>query len=226
MHIEIPKVSTHSFKEFAKHYLMIVLSILTALGLEAWIEHTHHEHAAASASAQIENELRGALADVRSSLKTNEERFQPMRDLDAAITKDIREGVPAATINQHIQARKDDFGLSLNWPVFASQAWDVSVANQSASWVDAAKLRQYSAAYAELRDAASWMTHDSTITLDAPHMSTLRTRVTLGMEVDPVEYLVVLRQMINVTTQTQSHLRQLEAHLVKSVPAIVGKAQS
>jgi len=193
MHFEVPKVPMHSFKDFTKHYLMIVLSILTALGLEAWIEHSHHVHAAESANAQIEQELRGTLADVRLSFKTNEERFQPMRDLDAAISKDIRDGVPAATINQLIQARKDDFRLSLNWPSFASQAWDVAVANQSASWIDTARLRQYSAAYADLRDAASWMAHDSTITLDAPHMSTLRTRVNLGMQVDPVEYVSVLR---------------------------------
>lgn len=34
MHLEIPKQKLHSLKEFASHYLMIVLSILTALGLE------------------------------------------------------------------------------------------------------------------------------------------------------------------------------------------------
>lgn len=224
MHFEVPKVPMHSFRDFTKHYLMIVLSILTALGLEAWIEHTHHVHAAESASAQIDEELRGTLADVRSSIKTNEERFQPMRELDTAIAKDIHDGVSTATINQHIQAHKDDFRLSLNWPAFASQAWDVAVANQSASWIDPAKLRQYSAAYADLRDASSWMTHDSTITLDAPHMSTLRTRINLGMQVDPVEYLVVLRQMINTAGETQSHLKQLEDHLVKAIPAEAGKA--
>ncbi|WP_153242627.1 hypothetical protein [Frateuria defendens] len=33
MHLELPKVPLHSLKDFLKHYLMIVLSILTALGL-------------------------------------------------------------------------------------------------------------------------------------------------------------------------------------------------
>ena len=47
MHIELPKIRLHSLREFATHYLMIVLSILTALGLEAWIERVHHERAAA-----------------------------------------------------------------------------------------------------------------------------------------------------------------------------------
>ena len=45
---------------------MIVLSILTALGLEAWIEHTHHRHAAEVAGAQIEAEIRANLEGVRS----------------------------------------------------------------------------------------------------------------------------------------------------------------
>ena len=46
MHLELPRTRLQSLKDFIKHYLMIVLSILTALGLEAWIEHVHHKHAA------------------------------------------------------------------------------------------------------------------------------------------------------------------------------------
>ena len=46
MHFEVPKVKMHSLREFLQHYLMIVLSILTALGLEQWIEGAHHRHAA------------------------------------------------------------------------------------------------------------------------------------------------------------------------------------
>ena len=53
MHLELPRVRIHSLKDFIKHYLMIVLSILTALGLEAWIEHAHHAHAAEAASRPI-----------------------------------------------------------------------------------------------------------------------------------------------------------------------------
>ena len=35
MHLELPNVRLQSVRDFLKHYLMIVLSILTALGLEA-----------------------------------------------------------------------------------------------------------------------------------------------------------------------------------------------
>jgi hypothetical protein len=58
MHLELPKLRLHTLADFIKHYLMIVLSILTALGLEAWIEHTHHDHAARLATTKIEAEIR------------------------------------------------------------------------------------------------------------------------------------------------------------------------
>ncbi len=217
MHLELPNVRLHSLKDFAKHYLMIVLSILTALGLEAWIERSHHVHAADMASRQIRAEIEANLEDVRTSIKTNEKLIGPLRALDQVVSQDIREGVPAATINQHIQARKADFKLSINWPTFQSQAWDVAVANQSASWMDGADLRRYSAAYANLRDISDWMTHDSISLLNAPSMGALYARISLDAPVDPMEFVTVLRQMLNTSAETQSHLRQLESHLVQTL---------
>ena len=217
MHFEVPKLSIHSFKDFAKHYLMIVLSILTALGLEAWIERSHHRHAAETAGRQIRAEIETNLSDVRTSIKANQTLIAPLRALDEVVSRDIREGAPAALINQHIQARKADFKLSINWPTFASQAWDVAVANQSASWMDDGELRRYSAAYADLRDASNWITHDSIILLNAPSMAALHARIDLGAAVDPLEFITVLRQMVNTSEETQSHLRQLESHLAHAL---------
>ena len=218
MHFEIPKLPMRGYKDFAKHYLMIVLSILTALGLEAWIEHVHHTHAAALASHQIEAELRANLDGVRNSYQSNQQRLVSLQQLDDAIAKDIRDGKPDAAINQHIQALKNEFNLSLDWPIFANQAWDVAVANQSATWMDRAALSKYSAVYSKQRDAASWMTQDSTLFLDAPRMATLRTRIDLGREVDPIEFLSVLRQMIITSSETQSQLKQIESQLKQVSP--------
>ena len=218
MHFEIPKLAMRGYKDFAKHYLMIVLSILTALGLEAWIEHVHHTHAAALARHQIEAELRANLDGVRNSYQSNQQRLVSLQQLDDAIAKDIRDGKPDAAINQHIQALKNEFNLSLDWPIFANQAWDVAVANQSATWMDRAALSEYSAVYSKQRDAASWMTQDSTLFLDAPRMATLRTRIDLGREVDPIEFLSVLRQMIITSSETQSQLKQIESQLKQVSP--------
>src|SRR5690348_9029803 len=109
MHLELPNTRLASFRDFAKHYLMIVLSILTALGLEAWIEHAHHVQAAAQANLHIRTELLANLADIRKSIRTNEELLAPLQQLDESIAKDIRGNLPAATINQLIQAQKDAY---------------------------------------------------------------------------------------------------------------------
>ena len=217
MHIEPPNTRLASLRDFAKHYLMIVLSILTALGLEAWIEHAHHAHAAEAASLHIRTELQANLADVRTSIKTNQGLVAPLRQLDDAVAKDIRDGVPAATINQYIQAHKEDFRLSINWPTFASQSWDVAVANQSASWMDDAVLRRYSVAYADLRETSDWISHDGTLLIDAPAVERLRTRIALGATIDPLDFVNAARQMINTSAETQSHLQQLENHLVTAL---------
>jgi hypothetical protein len=226
MHLEIPKLPVRGFKDFAKHYLMIVLSILTALGLEAWIEHVHHTHAAALASHQITAELRVNLDGVQNSYRRNQQRLVSLQQLDDAIAKDVRDGKTDAAINQHIQALKNEFNLSLDWPIFANQAWDVAVANQSATWMDRAALSEYSAAYSKQRDAASWMTQDSTLFLDAPRMATLRTRIDLGREVDPIEFLSVLRQMMITSSETQSHLQQVESQLKQVLPDEAGSSKT
>lgn len=219
MHFEVPKVRLHSLREFAQHYFMIVLSILTALGLEQWIEHAHHRHAAEQASAQIETELHGTLDSIHSALASNASEVAPLKMLKAAISDDISRGVPDAQINQHIRELKDNFKLSVSWPSFATQAWDVAVANQSATWIDIDRLRRYATAYAAQRDASNWVTHDSTIALNAPRMVDLRTRINLGKDIDPLEFLGIVQQMINISTETSGHLEQsakpIEAALAK-----------
>ncbi|MEW9622645.1 hypothetical protein [Rhodanobacter geophilus] len=214
MHLELPNTRLASFKDFARHYLMIVLSILTALGLEAWIEHAHHVRAAEQASLHIRAELLANLADTRKSIKTNQDLLAPLQQLDESLTRDIRGNLPAATINQHIQAQKDAYKLSINWPTFASQSWDVAVANQSAGWIDDARLRSYSEAYADLRETSNWFSHDGIALLDVPTMERLRVRVDFGAPVDPLEFASTVRQMLHTSLEAQSHLRQLENHLV------------
>jgi len=95
MHFEVPRVSLHSLREFASHYLMIVVSILTALGLEAVIENAHHRHAAESAQRAIEAEIRLNIADIRASIDKNRERTKPLAELDDSLAKAIEERMSA-----------------------------------------------------------------------------------------------------------------------------------
>lgn len=219
MHLELPQGRLDSFKDAVKHYLMIVLSILTALGLEAWIEHAHHQHAASTASAGITVELRDNLASIRAALATNHKGLLSLEQLDAEVTQAVRGHQTATDINNAIRAHKDQFILSIDWPHMPSQAWDVAVANQSAGWIGDAALRRYSNAYADQRSVDEWLTHNSTIFLDAPRMSTLRTRIKLGLDVDPVAFLGALDQMILTMQEAQSHLEQLEPQIAAALPA-------
>lgn len=209
MHFEVPKVKMHSLREFLQHYLMIVLSILTALGLEQWIERAHHRHAAEYASTQIDSELDTMLHDIQAAVQTDEKKLAPLIAIDKAIRDDVQKGLPDAEVNKHIRQLNGGFRLSINWPAFNTQAWDVAVAvaNQSATWIEVARLHRYTAAYAAVRDAASWTTHNATVALDAPRMINLQTRIGLGKDVDPVEFLSVSQQMINSSKETIAYLQ-------------------
>jgi hypothetical protein len=85
--------------------------------------------------------------------------------------------------------------------------------------MDPASLHRYASAYAAQRSAADWVTHDSTIVLNAPRMASLQTQLDLGVAVDPVEFVSVLRQMVHTMTETQSHLQQTQAQIQNALPA-------
>jgi hypothetical protein len=218
MHLELPRVRLHSLKDFLKHYLMIVLSILTALGLEAWIEHAHHAHAAAAASRQMTTELRQNLAETRQALQQNEATLQAIGKLDDAVVADLKGGLPPATINQHIRAQKSSFLLNLNWPSLPSSAWDVAVANQSVSWIEPADLKKYSAAYAAQRETNEWVQHDSMLMLDMPRVINFKTDLDMDRDVDAPEFLYTLRQIKTTVASLKGNLQALEKHLADAVP--------
>lgn len=217
MHFEVPKLKMHSFREFLQHYLMIVLSILTALGLEQWIERVHHRHAAEYASTQIDAELNNLLVDIQRAIDVDEKKLSPLVDVNKAIRDDMRKGLPDAQINQHIRQLAGGFKLSINWPAFSTQAWDVAVANQSVTWIEVDRLHHYTAAYASIRDAANWTEHNATIALDAPRMVDLQTRIELGKDVDPVEFLSVSQQMIISSRETIAYMKDASAPIKAAV---------
>jgi hypothetical protein len=219
MHIELPKLRIHSPKDFLKHYLMIVLSILTALGLEAWIEHAHHAHAAEAASRQMVAELRHNLAETRESLKKNVATLQKIDQLESTLVADLKKGVAPAIINQHVHAQEHNFKLNLNWPGLPSSAWDVAVANQSVSWIEPALLKTFSAAYAAQRQTNAWVQHDSVLTLNVPRAIDFRTDLDMGRDMDPWALLYTVRQMKVTVTSMKNNLQKLEKDLADALPS-------
>ena len=214
MHLEVFKVRLHSLKDFAKHYLMIVLSILTALGLEAWIEHAHHEHAAQTARVQIETEIRTNLEEVRASLAQDSHQAKVLATIRNALVEDFKARKPAEAVTGHIRqlVTTDGFNLNLRWPMLRHEAWDVAVANQSASWMDAARTRRYSAAYASQRDMINSLGANLALVMNGPRMIDTMTDLRIGDE-QPREFLHVISQMTIMLDQAQDNLSTLQSRL-------------
>jgi hypothetical protein len=218
MHFEIPKLPIRGFKDFAKHYLMIVLSILTALGLEAWIEHVHHNHAAVAASQEIEAEIRTNQAEVHTVLQRDAAQLKRLDTIRDEVIQDLKSHVPDDTIKQHILAQtKDHFDLGLDFPTLRHEAWDVVVANQSASWIERDHMQRYSVAYASQRDVVTAMSEDTALLMNGTGLVDTIADLQTG-EVQPREFLHVVSQMRAMIGQTVSNLRQLEQHLDAALP--------
>jgi len=214
MHFEVPSLP-HSVKEFAAHYVMIVVSILTALGLEATVEHFHHKHAAEAAEKAAEAELRGNLADLREDDARNLQRLAPLKKLSDELVKDFDDGLPLAQIKQKMADRVKagiDFGVF--YPTLQHEAWDVAVANQSASYMPPETLRRLSAAYASQRDVNQ---ASLTVFVNVPAYLDALTDARVGAA-DPREFLRSIRQAQMTVQGAHNKFLELERHLEEALP--------
>ena len=218
MHLEPPHSQLTSFKDFAKHYLMIVLSILTALGLEAWIEHTHHTHAAATASTQIEAEIRQNLADIHTDMVHDQARMQALQKLRDQLQADVESHAAPDTVQQHIhQLAPDGIFLDWRWPNLRQEAWNVAVANQSAGWIDATRLRNYSTVYAVQDAMTRLIMMDAPSLYDGPRMQDTLLDVSTG-NYQPRDLLHVVNQMCSVANEATHGLQAMEQRIHAAVP--------
>lgn len=219
MHLELPKVPLHSMKDFAKHYLMIVLSILTALGLEAWIEHAHHRHAAEEAATRIDAEIRQNLADIRKMREHDAARLRELEHLRAVLSADIKGHAPDEVIHRHVrEAAPDGLYLDYRWPVLRREAWDLAVANQSAGWIGDERLRSYSSIYAAQATSASILAEDIPMVLNGPRM--IDTMFDVDAEdYSPRELLHVVNQMAGAAHEVVSMLDSLAQRMEANLPA-------
>lgn len=225
MHLELPKVSLDSFKEATKHYLMIVLSILTALGLEAWIERSHHEHAAAAAVAAMQAELRQNLKDTDEILAKNIATLHGIEKLDKTLMADFASNADTATINQHIHDLRDTFKLNLDAPNLPSTAWEVAVANQSATWIKAEELKKFSAAYAEQRNMSAWLQHMAT-GINVPEFVNFYSELQWGRPVDPRTFHLSVRQAESALSNLIGNLQPVRKSIAEAVGELTPASKS
>lgn len=185
----------HSFKDFFKEYLLIVLGVVTALAANAWITRDQHAQAAAASTASMDVELQLSLESIRGSLKKNQAEIQQLGLLGKLIADDLRHGVPAKTINADIASHRAQFQAGTYFPDTSTSAWDVAVANQSVSWIAPDRLQRYSTAYSDLRNLKAWEQRGAIVSVDYPKVSDFQTDLSQGREVNPLALLHTVEQL-------------------------------
>ena len=230
MHVEPPEGRIDSVKSFLGHYLMIVLSILTALGLEEWLQHVHRLESGRNALEQIEAEIDANLRQVRHAALTNAERRKPLDAWSERIVHALKDGEPAARIRSEIilpTSKTVEFNFA-ELPQLRQAAWDVAVANQSAAAIDPVRLQSISALYATQHDFVALYQINQSFVNQSRLIDTL-TDLDLGT-VDPHEFLHMLRQTSTVLSQSEQNLAYIERQLVRASgekhPPASGKSES
>ena len=149
MHVEPPGHAPQTLKEFGTHYLMIVLGILTAIGIEQGVETVHHNHLAHQATEQIEEELRSNLVQARETLALNRQRLSELQAIQEAVIRDVQQKDDSlATFAERLKA----VHVGAATPVLRRDAWDAAIASQALSYVDPVFVRRFSEGYSAQRD--------------------------------------------------------------------------
>ncbi len=220
MHFELPQKASANIKEFAVHYLMIVVSILTALALEEWLQGLHHRHAGLAAQGEIEAEIRANLVEVKEAHRRNGERLAVLDALGTTLTGELKAGTPAATIKAQIVApAAATLAVGMSLPTLRREAWEVAVADQSAQYIEVQALHRYAAAYAMQRELSSQALSGSMSLLNGAHLVDTMVDASLG-QASPQDFLHVVYQMVAALKASQSNLQDIEGRLssVVSLP--------
>jgi hypothetical protein len=147
MQVETPHHPPSSLRGFLQQYAMIVLSILTALGLEQVVVSQHNASTARASRVRIEAEISGFVTDLKGSVRTNQARLKKIDDVLTQLDAKLKDGNPDnATIQPLAQQVMDELGINL--PSYERDAWDSAIADQSASHLGSADLQRYSEIYA------------------------------------------------------------------------------
>jgi hypothetical protein len=212
MHFEVPKAKT--FKEFGAEYLMIVISIVTALALEHTVQTLHHRHVASEASVKIEGEIQANIREIDTVLKHNQAASQKLD----ALRLQLLEGIKNKEADQALIARLDvkkNISLSVHQPALRHEAWEVAVASQAVSWMSTEQLERYSTIYASMRDVQAISGGGGNHFLDGPRMLDMASNLNMGVA-DPRDAYRVLGQMVSAYGSVDGNLQGLRDELSKA----------
>ena len=215
MHVEPPKEPLASLREFGLHYLMIVVSILTALGLEEALRFRHDSEAARLAEQSIEREVFANLQDLRDAIKQNEGRIAAMHKLGDALAEDIRRQ-PAADLQKKVKEELDGkLSIGLTLPGQSHEAWDVAVASQAAVHIPRDKLEAYAASYSMVRDTIT-AANAGIVMMDGPRLIDMISDIEIGV-IDPKRSFELIRQSEAVNGSALGNLKAAESEITKAL---------
>lgn len=208
MHIDAPKVVVTSVRDFAGKYAMFVISILTALMLEHLGQKLYQYKIASEASVKIDAELRANLAEIHAVHAHNEKQFVAMDALAKSLSRDLKARLPDAQVIRNFHTVSNGkFNLSLQTPTLRREAWDVAVANQSASHMSTDALGRYSKAYARLRDHQVGVPTMIQVTINGPQMISVMGDLQIG-QASPRELYHVVMQMRSAIREAANNTKQ------------------
>jgi hypothetical protein len=224
MHVELPKAK--KWKEFSGEYVMIVISIITALGLEHAVQTYHHHHLAQVATERIEAELRANQNALDRSLKHNLEMHARVDKLYSALRAELKQGTPdQAAIDKLLEQDKEAIVLSVRFPGVQHEAWDVAVANQAASWIDPDKLQNFAALYAHMRDIDTISNGAGNRFLDGPQWADMYADIQVG-KVPARDLYHMLHQMTQAYGSMDGNLQGLRDDFAKRLGELKSEAQT
>src|SRR5471032_519796 len=211
MHFEVPKAKT--LKEFGGEYLMIVISIATALALEHGVQTLHHRHLAHEAAVKIDSEIHANVQELDAALNHNNDQLKKTLLAREQLLAGIKDKAADHTlITQLMQQHK--LGISMLTPSLRREAWEVAVASQAVSWMPQQQLERYSGIYASMRDVHSISSSGSNFLNGAAMLNTF-SDIQMG-EGDPKAVYRTLTQMISAYSNTDGNLQELRDKLAKS----------
>jgi hypothetical protein len=215
MHFEVPKAK--KFKEFGGEYVMIVISILTALALEQAFEYLHHQHLAHEAAEKMNVELRANIEDVAKSLEYNEKNRLALHQVRKQLLDGIRGKTgDAELMKRYEQEWADTVRLNMSTPTLRREAWETAVANQAVTWLPRETLKRYAGAYSALRDTTTLTYGGAMRFIDLPRMMDVLSNARMGAS-NPQEIYRTATQIVSVYDNLDNNLKMLNGVLQKVV---------
>lgn len=216
MHAEVPEKAIRSLRDFASHYAMIVLSILTALSLEQVAVSIHHRSEARIAKAEIEQEIRENQRRVSASTKEVDETLKIWRGLMKKAVEQLKSNNSSKAERLELlreAARNYKDGL----PSLRTNAWDAAIANQSIHYLDQVDLKRYSELYSTQKFVSQTVV---SLALDGTVGNLSNIAVALSAEnVEPLESVRILDWRVRTLSMIQSSIGQLNKALAEAASA-------